>query len=296
MNGLILFYDSQWGVRPNVPPSLPDRFQVTFDRTRYAQAGAVVFHLPTWKWRRWLGMPPKLPGQLWIAWTQESDENYPYQRDPEWMSRFDFRMTYQSDADVFLPYCAFSDLEDIRQLFCRPPQPKLNTPLVAMVISSRINASKRFDYLRELARYLPIDSYGKFMRNNWIANDRGGDSKREIYARHKFAIAFENACDQDYVTEKFYDPLIAGTVPVYLGAPNIDQFAPGDHCFINAAQSSPRILAEYLNSLAHDDTAYNTFFEWKQKPLRENFTKLIKDQSVHWLVRLCLCIQSRLML
>jgi hypothetical protein len=77
MNDLILFYDSQWGCRPDIPPSLPGGFQFTFDRTRYAQAGAVIFHLPAWKWRRWLGMPLKLPGQLWVAWTQESDENYP---------------------------------------------------------------------------------------------------------------------------------------------------------------------------------------------------------------------------
>lgn len=38
-------------------------------------------------------------------------------------------------------------------------------------------------------------------------------------------MAFENVIAMDYVTEKFYDPLIAGSVLVYLGAPNIADFA-----------------------------------------------------------------------
>ena len=77
--------------------------------------------------------------------------------------------------------------------------------------------------------------------------DNGRESKINLYKQYKFVIAFENACATDYVTEKFFDPLIAGAVPIYLGAPNINEFAPGEHCFIHANDfKSPKELADYI--------------------------------------------------
>src|SRR6185503_6597714 len=120
-------------------------------------------------------------------------------------------------------------------------------PLIAALISSNMDRSGRRTYIRELARHLPIDSYGKFMRNKSLPHDSWRPSKLEIISGYKFTIAFENSCTQDYVTEKFFDPLVAGSVPIYLGAPNVEEFAPGDHCFINAADfPDPKMLAEYL--------------------------------------------------
>ena len=59
------------------------------------------------------------------------------------------------------------------------------------------------------------------MQNRLLEEDTGRNSKLNLYRKYKFVIAFENAIEEDYVTEKFYDPLLAGSVPVYLGAPSI---------------------------------------------------------------------------
>lgn len=48
----------------------------------------------------------------------------------------------------------------------------------------------------------------------------------------KFGLAYENTQAPDYVSEKIYDVMAAGTVPVYLGAPNIEEYVP-KACFIN---------------------------------------------------------------
>lgn len=47
--------------------------------------------------------------------------------------------------------------------------------------------------------------------------------------------------------QEFFDPLIAREVSIYLGAPNINEFAPGEHCFIHANDfKSPKELADYI--------------------------------------------------
>ncbi len=59
------------------------------------------------------------------------------------------------------------------------------------------------------------------------------DSKIETYHNYKFAVCLENTKgDVDYVSEKIYDCLCAGIVPIYAGAPNVDEYIPKD-CFID---------------------------------------------------------------
>lgn len=225
---------------------LPHGFNVTRARAAYRDAQAVVFHLPEWKWMRHFRFPKKLPQQLWVAMTMECDENYPYQRDANFMRAFDVRMTYHPDADIPIPYFGYySSWRELSAALRQEAGKKsASAPLVSF-ISSRINHSGRRTYVRELMHYLDIDSYGKFMRNVRIKPDRGRVSKLETLARYKFTLAFENAIGQDYVTEKFYDPLICGSVPLYLGAPNIETFALGDRCYINVnVYATPRALAE----------------------------------------------------
>uniref|UniRef100_A0A7N0T1S7 Fucosyltransferase n=1 Tax=Kalanchoe fedtschenkoi TaxID=63787 RepID=A0A7N0T1S7_KALFE len=45
----------------------------------------------------------------------------------------------------------------------------------------------------------------------------------------KFSLAFENSVEEDYVTEKFFQSLIAGSIRMFFGAPNIQEvtLAPG---------------------------------------------------------------------
>src|ERR1700731_2190231 len=91
-------------------------------------------------------------------------------------------------------------------------------------------------------------------------------------ASYKFCLSFENSLATDYVTEKFFDPILVGTVPVYRGAPNIQQFAPGEHAFINANEfSGPSDLAIYLKELDRDAVAYRRYFLWRERPFLPSF-------------------------
>ncbi len=120
-------------------------------------------------------------------------------------------------------------------------------------------------------------------------NDRGRDTKMEMIARYKFTLAFENSIAKDYVTEKFFDSLLAGSVPVYRGAPNIAEFAPGEHCFIDAnGFESPRQLAGYLNLIAQDEKRYAEFHQWRARPRRESFLRMLDRVRLHVFDRISL--------
>lgn len=50
--------------------------------------------------------------------------------------------------------------------------------------------------------------------------------KREVMQQYKFALTYENAVFPGYITEKMFDALFAGCVPVYLGAPDVTDYIP----------------------------------------------------------------------
>jgi hypothetical protein len=57
--------------------------------------------------------------------------------------------------------------------------------------------------------------------------------KLEILKKYKFSIAFENAENiQGYVSEKIFHCFFALTIPIYLGASNINKYVPKE-CFID---------------------------------------------------------------
>jgi hypothetical protein len=86
------------------------------------------------------------------------------------------------------------------------------------------------------------------------------------------------------VTEKLYDPFMAGTVPVYMGAPNVYDFAPSNSSLVKTSDfDSPQDLAKYLNLIASSEDLYKKFLSWRQMPLEDlkqtNLGKLIDHNT-----------------
>jgi len=269
---------------------IPADWSITTDRRCFPQADAVVFHLPDLL-REMENDVEQSPGQLWVAWYLESEKNYPGFRSPEIRETFDLWMSYRQDADVVYPFYRY-EYTDIftRKIFAGHKRNKC-----CISVSDRINKSAgHMLYLKELMKHTGIDSYGRLFNNQNPPTDRSAETKTAIYRGYKFVIAFEDAHDTDYVTEKFFEPLIAGSVPVYLGAPNINDFAPGDHCFVDVRQfESPRRLAHFINNCYQDDQLYAKFFEWKNQPLRPSFLQKAEMQKEHPFVRLCRMVDEK---
>jgi hypothetical protein len=59
------------------------------------------------------------------------------------------------------------------------------------------------------------------------------ENKKEVLRRYKFSIAYENVRElPGLITEKIFDCFSAGTVPIYVGAPNVEDYIPPS-CFID---------------------------------------------------------------
>ena len=289
---LIVFYNTIWDDPLSIPGSLPGGCHMSTDRSLMPRADAVVFHLPSLPVSLFSdGSLQRPPGQRWVAWSMESEIHYPQMADPEFMAAFDLRMTYQLDSDVPVTYLPSNFSTRIRSSLAGGELAfgSRDKVIANAFISSSYDCSGREKLLRELMQLVSVDSYGDLCRNvPATPRDDGVSFKLNTIARYKFTLAFENACSPDYVTEKFFQPLLVGTVPVVLGAPNLDEIAPGDQCYINVCDfESPASLAAHLQEVANDRALYQRYQAWRHRPLRPAFLALEARQRRSALLRLC---------
>lgn len=286
---LILFFNRFFGQWP--PASgleCQGKCEFTTDADRLPEADAVIFHLPT--------LPAetqvmKFAGQQWVAWCMESTVTCPPLADPDLLRHFDLAMTYRQDADVWCPYIHVEEAQGLMA----PPPPRPESAPVVHFQSHRYDRSGRNRYAAELMKRVKVDSYGKVLNNRKLAApDEGPDTMRAVMARYKFSLAFENSIAPDYVTDKFFDPLRAGTVPIYLGAPNVAELAPGECCSINVVDfQGPVERADHLNHLNENDDAYRAYFAWKSRGLTRRFRAHTEAVRRHFLCRLCDRVEHR---
>lgn len=287
---LVLFYGREWENPLNYPrEQVPEDVLITADRKYLDRADVVVFHLPTLFFDLDSDLD-KPANQRWVGWTSECEEHYPYIKSTEFMSLFDYWMSYHQGADVLYPYYEKDYPVRLHQVVLPPFEQQKD---ICMMISSPFNLSGRQEYLKELMEIVKIDSYGNLYNNCRLAKDDGSTSKMSLYGRYKFVIAFENACAEDYVTEKFFDPLLAGAVPVYFGAYNIDEFAPGDNCYVDVRKyKTVEELAVHLKACLEDPILYEQYQQWRKRPLRSSFIKKAAELQIHPFIRLCHLIKK----
>ena len=82
-------------------------------------------------------------------------------------------------------------------------------------------------------------------------------SKSDIFPKFRFALCYENNVAPGYITEKVFDCMRSDCVPIYLGAPNIDDYLPPD-TFIDRRQfSSDNQLADFIKNI--DEIKYEHY-------------------------------------
>ena len=65
---------------------------------------------------------------------------------------------------------------------------------------------------------------------------------------YSYSLAIENCCMDNYFTEKFTDCILAWSIPIYYGCPNINIYFPKD-CYYWLDINSPNCFEELNNIL-----------------------------------------------
>tara|TARA_R110000744_G_scaffold377724_1_gene493024 strand:+ start:1023 stop:1865 length:843 start_codon:yes stop_codon:yes gene_type:complete len=93
------------------------------------------------------------------------------------------------------------------------------TKLVSIIYSHKKGPHEGYRLRHDLAnRYSHIlDLFGNGSPNPI-------EYKEEALVDYMFTIVIENVSDKNYFTEKIIDPLLTGTIPIYWGCPNIDNY------------------------------------------------------------------------
>jgi hypothetical protein len=121
---------------------------------------------------------------------------------------------------------------------------------------------KRLETIRAFEHFIPseFDLYGIGWPSTLHPCYRGPvENKAATLAHYKFAICYENMASQTYLTEKIFDVLRAGCVPIYLGAVQISNFIPHATYIDRRQFTSEQDLLYFLMTMA--ETTYSTYIK-----------------------------------
>ena len=223
----------------------------------------------------WNDLPlPRKERHLWALLHEESPKNNWVLAHEEGMKLFNVTATCSRYSNFPL---VTQFLETLEKLTNTPPVPtsqksKGGVGLVIYLQSGCNPPSDRDTYVKELMKYVKVDSYGRCLHNKDLPEHLlnpitfSSWEVQQLQAKYKFSISFENAICEDYITEKFWRPLVAGSVPIVRGSPTVLDWAPDVERSIIVADhfSTPKDLADYLLYLDQNDEEYEKYLEFKR--------------------------------
>ncbi|XP_034381695.1 4-galactosyl-N-acetylglucosaminide 3-alpha-L-fucosyltransferase 9-like [Cyclopterus lumpus] len=230
------------------------RCHLTNDKNLYHKAHGILFHHRDINGQ--LSNMPKLPRpsfQKWVWFNMESPANS--NLIPGLNQVFNLTCSYRLDSDIPVPYGYLEPVTSEDESFKLPAKDKL----VCWIVSNWNPKYKRVEYYNELKKHVEIHIYGKA-----FGKKLSDQEYSDILLSCKFYLSFENSISRDYITEKLYNPMGKGSVPIALGPTRqmYEDHIPADS-FIHVNDfSTPKELAQRLLYLDQNHSEYMRFFNW----------------------------------
>lgn len=245
----------------------------TENRKELRSADGVLFHAKTHSMN---DFPPRKgrPDQKYMMVSLEQPAYAPLMKSEKYLDKFDYIMTY--DLDSTIPIITIHPHYASEEYYNAPVVPwdkKKDAAVVFISNCKNAGAETRLRYIEKLMNHMEIHSYGRCLKNK-DEPPRGkrslNENKRFVLSQYKWYLAFENSVIKDYVSEKVYDGMLAGTVPVYSGALSVDKLLPNPASVVKVSDfpDGPKQLAEYLIRVGKDRDKYEAHLSWKKNPLK----------------------------
>jgi len=229
-----------------------------------------------------------------FRYSMESSINYDFLKREENSHKGNlFYATTSFASEIPLPYFSFAEY-------------KIQAPAVdydkairgaSFLASNCDSTNDRERIVSEMMAVIRIDSMGRCLHNveppNGLEDNVQIRDKKSIQAQYLFHLAFENTNEVDYVTEKLWGTYESGALPVYMGAPNIQEHAIPNSIISWHDFNSTKALAEYLQVVANNKTLYESYHMWRKNPLPEPFLDKFAFTDVHSFCRICRFVHAR---
>jgi hypothetical protein len=152
---------------------------------------------------------------------------------------------------------------------------------IASTVRKLPGHTQRFDFVNEIESSLPqVDVFGRGRKNELKSGKLAG------LLPYQFSIAIENTSHPGYFTEKVMDCWLAGTIPIYFGALDLENYFPKESFIrletLDFSKFRERLLSgefsseEYFSRLGAVKKARQTVIE--NYSMNARVTKLIQDQ------------------
>lgn len=168
--------------------------------------------------------------------------------------------------NVTLNYCWNADIKVRKRLVFKKMEIEEDLPIQKKVTNCWIVTNwnenhYRVKYYQLLSKFITFNTYGAHFNNKQISHEE----YTSTVASCKFYLSFHNTREHpDYMTEKLFNAMKLGSVPVALGPPRqvYEKFIPGD-AFVHVDDFSKlEKLAQYLQSMSEDE--YSKLFRWRK--------------------------------
>ena len=161
--------------------------------------------------------------------------------------------------------------------FLAPTRPLCTGRLrAAAFVASNCN-KRRIELVETLIQEgLTVHSLGACRVNGSVHRHIGRRSNKvHALANYTHYLAFENSDSVDYVSEKVYDGLRAGAVPIYFGTTQVPQFVPNNSVLEYRMYNTTELVR--LINRTMEPGPYAEMQEWRGRPFRPQFMR-----DIHW--------------
>ncbi len=136
---------------------------------------------------------------------------------------------------------------------------------------------ERIKIYNEISQVDRVDCDGVFMHNNDVLKTHFNDDKHEFLKTYKFNLCPENSDSKGYVTEKVFDAIQSGCIPIYWGSGNKPEpeVLNNDAILFFNYNSNNKFLIERIRELHVREKTYKEFAE--QNRLKKDAPEIIYD-------------------
>eukprot|EP01060_Flectonema_neradi_P009638 TRINITY_DN1685_c0_g2_i1.p1 TRINITY_DN1685_c0_g2~~TRINITY_DN1685_c0_g2_i1.p1 ORF type:complete len:398 (+),score=71.30 TRINITY_DN1685_c0_g2_i1:99-1292(+) len=205
----------------------------------FRKSDAVVYHPG-----RNLPIEKGHPSQWSVMWYGESQEKHPEKYTEEYLAKYDAHVVFKNWSKYRFTWAQryWSDFKDIQKVKKQWVPWSQRRTAVAIVSNCKYHTTNRSAVMQEIDRLLQLRGdklyfFGKChpgrgkdnLQKEHPSCSKTSDRYKEkicVFRNYKYVVAMDNSIDDDYVTEKIYHALLAGAVPVYAGAPNVQNYIP----------------------------------------------------------------------